>query len=208
MELQEPVAAGLVLIGLWLVGLTNLRSKLAVYGFQTVLLGLLAVSLGRAHGERALVVAGAAVVLLKGLAVPLFLHDLVRRIGCRRDEGLLLAPPLLLFLTLAALALLLLFRPFGPELSLLALPAPGLLLVGMVLMISRRTAVSQILGFLVLENGIFYYTITQPHSMPLLVELGVLLDVLVGTMLAGLLMFRINGEFDHIDVTALKMLRG
>jgi Hydrogenase 4 membrane component (E) len=78
----------------------------------------------------------------------------------------------------------------------------------MVLMVSRRLAVSQILGFLVLENGLFFYTIAQPHSMPLVVELGVLMDVLAGTMLAGVLAFRISDSFDHIDVTELTQLRG
>ena len=77
----------------------------------------------------------------------------------------------------------------------------------MILMISRRMAISQIVGFLVLENGIFYYTIAQPRAMPLLVELGVLLDVLAATMLAGLLAYRINDRFEHIDVTALDSLR-
>lgn len=208
MDTPDPVSAALVLSGLWLVGLTNLRTKLAVYGLQTLLLGLLAVSVGRAHHELTLVAVGLAIAVLKGVGVPWFLGRLVRRIGCRRDEGLLLAPPLLLLLTLAALVALVLFQPFGRELALTELPALGLLLIGMVLMISRRLAVSQIVGFLVLENGIFYYTIAQTYPMPLLVELGVLLDALVATMLAGLLVFRLNDRFDHIDVTALKMLRG
>jgi hydrogenase-4 component E len=204
----EPVAGCTVLLGLWMVGLTQLPSKLLLYGLQTVALGMLAIWIGHQHGEPALVVAGAAVALLKGIAVPVYLHKAVRRLGCHRDEGLLLAPPLLLFLTLSALGALVLLRPFDQEISLSALPAVGLLLIGMVLMVSRRLAVSQILGFLVLENGIFFYTISQPHSMPLVVELGVLLDILVGTMLAGLLAFRIRDSFEHIDVTELKQLRG
>lgn len=204
----EPVAGCTVLLGLWMVGLTQLPSKLTLYGLQTVALGMLAVWIGYRHGEPELVVAGSAVALLKGIAVPVYLGRAVRRIGCQRDEGLLLAPPLLLFLTLGALGALVLLRPFDAEISLSALPAVGLLLIGMVLMVSRRLAVSQILGFLVLENGIFFYTIAQPHSMPLVIELGVLLDILVGTMLAGLLAFRIRDSFEHIDVTELKQLRG
>jgi hydrogenase-4 component E len=204
----EPVAGGVVLLGLWMVGLTHLPSKLWLYGLQTVALGLLANWIGRQHHEPALIVAGIAVATLKGIAVPVYLQEAVRRIGCRRDEGLLLAPPLLLFVTLSALGALMLLRPFDAEISESALPAVGLLLIGMVLMVSRRLAVSQILGFLVLENGIFFYTIAQPHSMPLVVELGVLLDILVGTMLAGLLAFRIRDSFEHIDVAELKQLKG
>ncbi len=204
----EPLAAGAVLLGLWMVGLTQLQSKLALYGLQTLVLATLAIWIGHQHREPALIVAGIAIASLKGISVPVYLGHVARRIGCRRDEGLLLAAPLLLFLTLAALGALALFRPFDPEISTSALPAVGLVLVGMVLMVSRRMAVSQIIGFLVLENGIFFYTIAQPHSMPLVVEMGVLLDVLVGTMLGGLLAFRIRDRFEHIDVTELKQLRG
>lgn len=204
----EPVAGCVVLLGLWLVGLTHLRSKLVLYGMQTLALGLLAVWIGVRHGEPALFVAGLAIAAVKGVAIPIYLGNVMRRIGCRRDEGVLLGPPLLLLLTMAALGALLLLRPYGAEVPVSALPAVGLIIIGMVLMVSRRLAVSQILGFLVLENGIFFYTVAQPHSMPLIVELGVLLDVLVGTMLAGLLVFRISDSFDHIDVTELRQLRG
>jgi hydrogenase-4 component E len=204
----EPIAGGAVLLGLWMVGLTHLRSKLTLYGLQTLTLGLLAAWIGQQHHEPALLTAGIAVTALKGIAVPVYLGKVIRRIGCRRDEGLVLAPPLLLFVTSGALGALLLLRPFDAELSLSAQPAVSLIMIGMVLMVSRRLAVSQILGFLVLENGIFFYTISQPHSMPLVVELGVLLDVLAGTMLAGLLAFRIRDSFEHIDVTELKQLRG
>ena len=204
----EQIAASVVLLGLWMVGLTHLRSKLTIYGLQTVVLGGLAVGVGVHHHEPALIAAGSAIAVLKGIAVPAYLGNVIKRIGCRRDEGLLLAPPILMFLTLAALAALVLVRPYDAEFSLVSLPAVGLVLIGMVLMVSRRLAVSQILGFLVLENGIFFYTIAQPHSMPLVVEIGVLMDVLVGTMLAGILVFRISDSFEHIDVTKMKSLRG
>jgi len=204
----EPVAAGMVMLGLWLVGLTHLRTKLLVYGLQTVVLGAMAMLLGVEHREPALIVAGLAMAVGKGVLVPAYLTHLIRRIGCRRDEGLGIAPPLLLLLTVGALAALLLVRPLGQSMGTTDLPALALLSIGLVLMISRRMAVSQIIGFLVLENGIFYYTMAQARSMPLLVELGVLLDVLVATMLAGLLVFHINDRFDSIDITALDSLKG
>lgn len=207
-HLLEQAAAAAALLGLWMVGVTNLRSKLALYGLQTILLGMTAVWIGRHHHEVALMASGFAVVTLKGVAVPIYLAYVVRRIGCRRDEGLILAPPLLLFVTVGIVAALTLLRPFDAEISASAQPALALIAIGMVLMVSRRLAISQILGFLVIENGIFFYTIAQTHPMPLVVEMGVLLDVLVGTMVAGLLVFRIRDSFEHIDVTELRRLRG
>src|SRR5205823_1688537 len=84
----EQIAASVVLLGLWMVGLTHLRSKLTIYGLQTVTLGGLAVWVGIHHKEPALVVAGTAIALLKGIAVPAYLGRVIRKIGCRRDEGL------------------------------------------------------------------------------------------------------------------------
>ncbi len=208
MAQSEPAAIGAVLLGLWMVGITLMRTKLTVYGFQTVLLGLLAAWIGVRQHETALVIAGLAVALLKGVGVPIYLARVARKIGCRRDEGMLIAPPFLLFLTIGALASLALFRPFDEALATAGLPAIALIMVGMVLMVSRRLAISQILGFLVMENGMFLFTVAQPRSMPLVVELGVLLDALVATMLAGLLVFRIRDSFEHIDVSELKQLKG
>ena len=208
MAQSEPAAIGAVLLGLWMVGITLMRTKLTVYGFQTVLLGLLAAWIGVRQHETALVNAGLAVALLKGVGVPIYLARVARKIGCRRDEGMLIAPPFLLFLTIGALASLALFRPFDEALATAGLPAIALIMVGMVLMVSRRLAISQILGFLVMENGMFLFTVAQPRSMPLVVELGVLLDALVATMLAGLLVFRIRDSFEHIDVSELKQLKG
>jgi hydrogenase-4 component E len=74
-------------------------------------------------------------------------------------------------------------------------------------MLTRRLALSQVIGFLVLENGIFLYGLTQTHGMPLLVEMGVIFDVLVGVLVSGLVIFRLNRSFEHIDVTQLRGLR-
>ena len=77
----------------------------------------------------------------------------------------------------------------------------------MLLMMTRRLALSQIIGFLVLENGIFLYGLTQTHGMPLMIEMGVVFDVLVGVLVAGVVIFRLNRSFEHIDVTQLRGLR-
>src|SRR5438128_2341044 len=95
----EPVAGAVVLLGLWMVGLTQLPSKLMLYALQSIALGVLAIWIGSHHHEPTLIAAGIAVTFFKGIAVPVYLLSAVRRIGCRRDEGILLAPPLLLFLT-------------------------------------------------------------------------------------------------------------
>ena len=66
---------------------------------------------------------------------------------------------------------------------------------------------SQIIGFLTMENGIFIFALTQTAGMPMLVEMGILLDVLVGVMITGLLLFGIKKSFEHIDVTQMTELK-
>ncbi len=74
-------------------------------------------------------------------------------------------------------------------------------------MLSRKIAVSQIIGFLVLENGIYLFALTQTHGMPLIIEMGLLLELLAIVMLSGLIAFRIKKSFEHIDVSRLTELR-
>ena len=75
------------------------------------------------------------------------------------------------------------------------------------IMLTRRIALSQVIGFLVMEDGIYLFGLTQTKGMPMLIEMGILLDVLVGVMIAGLIAFRIKRSFEHIDVTMLSELR-
>ncbi len=204
----EPLSLMAIIVGLCTLGLTSLRNCMAAYGVQTVALGLLAIELGVQHGEPVALWVGCVVLLLKGVGIPVYLGVVARRIGCRRDEGLLIAPPLLMFATLAAIALLVLTPGMAAVVPLHVWPSLLLVTIGMIFMMTRRMALTQIIGFLMLENGIFLYGISQPHSMPFIVELGVLVDVLAGTMLGGLLAFRLSDTFDHIDTTVLRELHG
>ena len=204
----EPAATAALMLGLAILGTTRLSTSFVLYGLQAMLLGALAASVGVEHGDGALLVVGSVVVVAKGVGVPVFLSRTAGKIGCQRDTGTVIAPPLQMFLALAMLAILVLAHPFDGELSHRALPAVGFVMLGMLLMITRRLAISQIVGFLVLENGVFLYAIGQPHPMPFVVEIGALMDVLAGSMLAGILAFKISRSFEHIDVSRLTELRG
>jgi hydrogenase-4 component E len=97
--------------------------------------------------------------------------------------------------------------PGDPESRLGAMSAMSILFTGVLLMLSRRIAISQITGFLVLENGIYLLALTQTHGMPMIIEMGILLEVLGGVMIFGLLLNRIKKSFEHIDVTQMTNLR-
>lgn len=205
------LAAFAAAAGVWMCGLMNLRAVLWGLTIQTTLLGLIVLILGRqTHAEHFLIMAG-VVIVVKALLIPFFLGWIARRIEVRRDKGTGLHGSLVLFIGCGALAV---GYFAAPRIVGLMSNNPGaagmalaLLLIGMLLMLTRRLAISQIIGFLVLENGIFLYALTQTHGMPLMVEMGVVLDVLVGVMVAGLVIFRLNRSFEHVDVTKLTGLQ-
>jgi hydrogenase-4 component E len=86
--------------------------------------------------------------------------------------------------------------------------AISLFLIGFFTMINRRKALSQVLGLLSLENGVFLATISLTYGVPLMVEIGIFFDVLVGVMVLGILIFRIRETFESMDVSRLRRLRG
>src|SRR5512146_536182 len=86
--------------------------------------------------------------------------------------------------------------------------AVALVLTGAFLMVSRRQAVMQVVGLLVLENGIFLAALTTTFGMPLVIEIGIFFDLLMGVFLMGLFVFRIRDTFEHLDVSKLRKLRG
>jgi hydrogenase-4 component E len=207
-QTTEPIAAVLAVLSLWMIGVTQYHSTVVLFGLQSAALGILAAWIGWHHHEPTLIAVGLIVILLKGVGAPLYLSYAARKIGCRREDNLAVAPPIQLLLAGTAITLLALSHPFRSELPVTAMPSISILFLGLVFMVTRRLAVSQIIGFLVLENGVFLFTVTLNHPMPALIEIGVLMDVLAGTMLAGLLAFKINTAFEHIDVTKLKDLHG
>jgi len=95
-----------------------------------------------------------------------------------------------------------------PAPSPLVLPmALSTIMIGLFLIVSRKTALMQVVGYLVLENGIYIFGVALAHEERFLVEMGILLDVFVAVFVMGIAIFHINREFDHIDVDQLTSLK-
>jgi hydrogenase-4 component E len=207
----DMLAAFAAAVGVWMCGVMHLRTMLWGLALQTALMGLVALLHGaQIHAQHYMLMAG-VVIAVKAVMIPAFLCWITGRIDVRRDKGAGINPSLALFIGCGALAL---GYFAAPQIAGSLSENPGtagmamaLGLIGMLLMLTRRLAISQVMGFLVLENGIFLYALTQTNGMPLMVEMGVVFDVLVGVMVAGLVIFRLNRSFEHVDVTKLTGLR-
>lgn len=209
----DLLAISIAIIAVWQCGITRVQTQLWGLVLQTALLAIISLLLGIHTGEHIegyLAIAG-IVLLIKAIIIPLFLAWSARRLEIPRDVGATLNPTATLLLGGVELGA---GYFLAPQFAVIAMGNPvsagmalSLLLIGMLLMITRRLALSQLIGFLVLENGIFLYGLTQTNGMPMLLEMGVVFEVLVGILIAGLVIFRLNRSFEHIDVTNLRGLR-
>jgi hydrogenase-4 component E len=213
------LASALVLVlQLAMVGQRWLVTNIRVFGAQSVLLGAIAGIIGWYNGATHLYFVALLTIVLKGVFVPRLLERLVERVGIRQEIEPLVNVPLSVVisgaLTLVGYTVAESFhRPqvaVSPEAlgrNTLAV-AISLFLIGFFMMVNRRKAITQVLALLSLENGLFLAAISLTYGMPLVVELGVFFDVVVAAMVLGVLVNRIRGAFDSMDVSKLDQLRG
>lgn len=229
-DVYEILALSAAVFAILMLGTTNLRVNLWFYGLHTVIIALEAWWVGHftIHNDELFwpglfslmnisiqqhTMQAVFFGVFKGIGVPIFLNYIVQKIKVESDQGTFIPAPLAMHLNIILLGLSYLLAAQLPGLSseadtrIGATAAMSLLITGVLLMLTRKLAISQIIGFLVMENGIYFFALTQTHGMPMLVEMGVLLDVLVGVMVTGLLLFNIKKSFEHIDVTQLTDLR-
>lgn len=208
MNLLIGLAMGLNLLAL---GSSRLPMLITAMSMQGMALGVMPLVL-EAHFTWPLVLIAIATVAGKGLVIPMLLRRAMRAAHIDREVQPVIGfvPSLLLGAggTIAAVALARLL-PLLPEHSG-SLLVPGSLasvLTGFVLMMGRNKAISQVCGYLILENGIYLFGLLLVHTMPLLVEAGILLDVTVSVFIIGIIVDRIQRAFDSLDTRKLTALR-
>jgi hydrogenase-4 component E len=211
----EAVLALMVIADFLLLGSSRLRSCISITAMQGVVVSLLPVLLHGSDGTLRAVSLTAGSMLLKGMVFPWLLLRLQREAGVQREIEPFVGHTLSVLVGVGSL-MFALWVDARLELSSglaqgspLAIPV-GLatLLVGLFLIVSRRTAITQVLGYIVVENGIYAIGVALVGGVPLLVELGVLLDVFVAVFIMSIAAYHISREFDHIDVDQLDRLRG
>lgn len=198
-----------VLSDLAVLGTTRLSSCIRGIAAQGLLLGLLPVLVAPRLSVHA-VSLGVGTIVVKAIVLPWFLGRAIREAAVRRE-----IEPLVGFIASQLLGVLAVALAFAIA-SRLPLPATtqpllvpvslATLMIGFIVLTTRRKALMQVIGYLILENGIYLFGLTQTESVPFLIELGVLLDVFVGVFIMGIVVFHINREFDSLDSTRLTEL--
>lgn len=211
-QLSQALLVFVVFLSLALLGsssLTGCVKTVALQGYCLALLPLVIHEGGFAKRTLALAV---GMAVLKGWLIPRVLLHAIREVRIRREVEPMVGyiPSLLIGAALIGLSFALARRlplPAGLRSGLLVPVSLATLMMGLFTSISRTKALTQVLGYLVFENGIFLFGLTLSYEMPWIIEMGVLLDVFVGVFVMGILIHHISRAFDSIHVDRLTQLR-
>jgi hydrogenase-4 component E len=199
----------IVLTDFAVLGTSRLSACIRWIAFQGLILGLLPLVTG---GDLTTHVIALSIgtVLIKALLLPGFLRWAIREAAIRREVEPLVSYMGSMLLGAAALGAAFAVTstmPVSARGSLVVPVALVTLMIGMVILITRAKAVIQVVGYMMLENGVYIFGLTLARRVPFLVEAGVLLDVFVGVFIMGIVVFHINREFDSISAANLTELR-
>jgi hydrogenase-4 component E len=159
-----------------------------------------------------LYLSAALTLVLKVLLIPYLLHRIIDRLQIRWDiERLINIPTTMLIGILVVIFAFNLAMPISQMSLKLASGTLGIalacVLLSFLMMITRSKAVPQVIGFLSMENGLFFAATAATYGMPMVVELGIALDVLIGVLILGVFMFQIRAQFDSLDIRNLEQLK-
>jgi len=198
-----------LLTGFAVLGTARLSAGIRALRWQGLWLGLLPPVLHRDWAPHLLVLA-IGTIIVKAIVLPRFLLWAIREASVRREEtpGVGYVGSLMLGAAGVAIGFAVAERlPLAHlQVGLLVPTALATIIFGLIVLTTRRKALSQVVGYLMLENGIYLFGVTEAARAPALVELGILLDVFVGVFIMGIVVFHISREFDSIDSARLAEL--
>jgi hydrogenase-4 component E len=211
-DVGHVLAGAMLVLSFVLIYQDRVTATLNVFAMQAIALALSVAWQAELQHAPHLFVTAAIALVVKGIIIPMALHRIVRQLAIHREIEQVLGggPTMLLGLGLVALSILLVVPsaagvdPLAREDLAFAL---SVILLGLLMMITRRNAVTQIVGFMSLENGLVLAA-TGAKGMPLVVEFSVAFSILIAFIVFGVFVFRIRERFDTVDVTALDQFRG
>jgi len=211
-QLIHLLAALLLLLSFAMLAQRRVLSLVYLFAWQGAALVASTAVVAWSTGQHHLYYSAGLTLLLKVLLLPAILHRLIRRLQVQWETETLVNIPTTLLLGLAIVIFSFgLAQPISQLASTVTRSTLGIamavVLLSFLMMITRRKAVSQVVGFLAMENGLFFAATSTTYGMPMVVELGIALDVLVGVFILGIFFFQIREQFDSLDLQHLESLK-
>ncbi|MCL4799324.1 MAG: formate hydrogenlyase [Burkholderiales bacterium] len=211
-QIVNLLAALLLLIAFAMLSQRRVLSLVRLLAWQGAALAASTLIVAHSTAQPHLYYSAALTVALKVILIPWVLHRLIDRLDVRWDVEPLINIPTTM---LAGIALVIfafaLATPISEMATTLTRGTLGIALASVLLsflmMIARRKAIAQVIGFLAMENGLLFAATSATYGMPLVVELGIALDVLVATFIFGIFFFHIREQFDSLDISHMEKLK-
>lgn len=211
-QLINLLASLMLLLAFAMLAQRRILSLIHLFAAQGAVLTLNTVVVALSTAQSHLLYSAALTLILKVIVLPWILHRLIIRLNIRWDVETLINIPTIMLVGIVLVVLAFnLALPISQLAGTITRATIGIamasVLLALLMMITRRKAVPQVIGFLAMENGLFFAATSATYGMPMIVELGIALDVLVGTFIFGIFFFQIRETFDSLDIHHLEKLR-
>ena len=212
LELINTCAALLLLLSFAMLSQRRVLTQVDLYAAQGLVLSVSIFITAWSTHQPHLYYSAGLTLLLKVLVLPFILHRLIRRLDASWETETLFNMPIVLLIgLLLVMFAFVLAQPISELATTLTRGTLGIALavvmLAFLMMITRRKAVTQVVGFLAMENGLLFAAASTTYGMPMVVELGVGLDVLVGMIILGIFLFHIREQFESLDLSHLESLK-
>lgn len=211
-QLIDLFAALLLLISFAMLSQRRVLTLINLFALQGLVLSVSTMVVAWSSHQHHLYYSAGLTLLLKVLFLPWLLHRLIRKLHIKWDvETLINIPTTMLIGIVMVVFAFNLALPISQLSATITKSTLGIalatVLLSFMMMISRRKAVPQVIGFLAMENGLFFAATSATYGMPMVVELGIALDVLVGSFIFGIFFFHIRETFDSLDIKHMEKLK-
>jgi len=211
-QIVNLLAAFLLLVAFAMLSQRRVLSLVRLFAWQGAALAASTLVVAYTTAQPHLYISAAITIALKVIFIPWALHRLIDRLDVRWDVETLINIPTTMLVGIALVIFAFaLATPISQMAGTLTRSTLGIalacVLLSFLMMIVRRKAIPQVIGFLALENGLFFAATSATYGMPLVVELGVALDVLVGTFIFGIFFFHIREQFESLDIRHMEKLK-
>ena len=211
-QINGFLAALILLTAFGMLVQRRMNGLIRLFAWQGLFLSISTAIVGYVADQHHLYISSILTLSLKVILLPYILHVLVRRLKIHREVETIVNVPLTMLIGIALVIFS--YHLTAPVRNLSTLVTRSILaialatvMIGLLMMIIRRHAVTQIIGFLALENGLFFAATSATYGMPLVVELGVALDILIAAFIFGIFFFHIHTTFDSLDVEQMARLK-
>ena len=213
--LIDIFAAAILVTAFLIVSSRSLVFYIRLFALQSFFLGVVALLVVLGYGETHILIAAVLTIAIKAIAIPVVLTRVIDRIHVQKEirfsisitASLLLCGGIVILADSVAQSILRSPNADTSAVSRVLSVSIAMMLIGLFIMMTRRKALTQIVGLLTMENGVFLSGLSITYGMPLIVEIGIFFDILVAVLILGVFVFRINKTFESISIDSLRSLR-